>query len=74
MEDDMEELIKTLTGIRVELEESVAPADWPQGADREVYLLSDVCRAMGLDLEAILGSKALAFLQMDSGALEPAVA
>ena len=70
----MEELIKTLTGIRMELEESVAPAEWPQGADREVYLLSDVCQAMGLDREAILGGRALSFLQKDSGELEPAVA
>lgn len=70
----MEKLIQTLIGIRVELEEGMAPAEWPVAADREVYLLSDVCEAMGLDREAILGGQALAFIQRDSGELEPAFA
>lgn len=69
-----EKLIKTLTGIREQLEESVAPADWPLAAEREIYLIWDVSKALGLDSEAILGSRALAFLQVDSGRLEPAVA
>jgi hypothetical protein len=59
------DIVKPLADIRRELEASADKGEWPQCADRELYLLCDICASLHLterDILHILGSSAYAYM------------
>ena len=66
--------VTRLAAVRRELQES-AGAAWPQECDNEVWLLYDVCEALGLNgaTEEVMGPEALRYvrslLEIDGAAL-----
>ena len=55
--------VTRLAAVRRELQES-AGAAWPQDCDNEVWLLYDVCEALGLNgaTEEVMGPEALRYV------------